>query len=85
MAIASDGRYVTLGRATDPSTEELERIAEGLREQGLSGWLVVCEGRYNGPGPIRLLMVRPLAELAGATWEAAESAFMAAREDASAS
>ncbi len=85
LVIASDGRHGTVGRATDPSTEELEQAAENLRGQGLAGWLAIGEGRYHGPGPLRLLMVRPLAEVAGATWQDAEAAFTMARSRAAVS
>lgn len=83
LVIASDGRHSTLGRATDPSPEELDRIAGSLCGMGLAGWLVVSEGWYYRPEPMQLLVVRQLAELEGATWEAAKTAFMAAREAAS--
>ena len=71
------------GRPT-PRRDELERAAEGLRGQGLSGWLAVSEGQYHGRGPLRLMMVRPLAGPENGSWEAAEAAFMAARKAASA-
>jgi hypothetical protein len=85
LVVASDGRHVTIGRATDPSADELERAAEDLRGQGLSGWLAISEGSYYGSGPLRLMMVRLLAGPEGESWEAAEAAFMRAREGASAS
>lgn len=80
LVIAFDGRHVTLGRATDPSPEELEHIAGSLREQGMAAWLVVSQGRYHGPGPLELMMVRPLVEVGSATWQEAEAAFMLAHE-----
>jgi hypothetical protein len=79
LVIASDGRHVTLGRASDPSAEDLEQASEALRIQGLGGWLAVSEGQYYGRGKLELLMVRLLAEQSGATWEAALDAFHAAR------
>lgn len=80
--IASDGRHVTVGRATDPTPEALEAAGERLRGLGLAGWLVVSDGDYHGPGRLDLLLVRPLAELSGASWEEARAAFLAARERA---
>ena len=80
LLVASDGRHATLGRARDPSAEELETAAARLGDMNLGGWLAVSEGHYYGPGPFRLMMVRSLAEAAGATWAGAEAAFMAARE-----
>jgi hypothetical protein len=79
QVIASDGRHVTLGRATDPSAAELETASEALRKQGIGGWLAVSEGRYYGQVKMELLMVRALTEEPGATWEAARDEFLAAR------
>ena len=82
LVIASDGRHVTVGRATDPTPETLEAAGEGLRGLGLAGWLAVSDGSYYGAGRLELLMVRPLSKLPGATWEEARAAFLAAYERA---
>jgi hypothetical protein len=82
LVVGSDGRHVTLGRASDPTPNELARAEEALRGQGLAGWLVVSSGDYWGSRPLELLMVRPLTELPGATWEAAKEAFLATRKAA---
>jgi len=61
IILGTDGRYVTLGRASDPSDEEVSGAEESLRAQGLAGWLAVMEGNpYVGAVP-RLMEVRPLA------------------------
>ena len=61
IVLATDGRYVTLGRATDPSEDQVLSAENALRQQGLAGWLAVMEGNpYVGVIP-RLLEVRPLA------------------------
>lgn len=61
VVLCTDGRYVTLGRTSDPSEEELRGVEEALRAQGLAGWLAVMEGNpYVGAVP-RLKEVRPLA------------------------
>ena len=80
LVIASDGRHTTLGRMTDPTPAELETVERGLRDLGLAGWLVVSEGRYYGPGPLDLMLVRPLVEMPGTAWEAACTAFTTIRE-----
>ncbi len=85
IVVASDGRHVTLGRATDPSPDELEQAAEGLRKMGIAGWLAVSEGTYYGRGALRLMMVRSLAEVEGAAWAEAEAAFKAIRQAATGS
>lgn len=82
LVIASDGRHVTVGRATDPTPEALREAGERLRGLGLAGWLAVSDGDYYGPGRLDLLLVAPLFELPGATWEAACAAFLATRERA---
>lgn len=61
IVLGTDGRFVTLGRASDPSDEEVRGAEEALRAQGLAGWLAVMEGNpYVGNAP-RLMEVRPLA------------------------
>ncbi|MGG5890707.1 hypothetical protein ACLF3G_26790 [Falsiroseomonas sp. HC035] len=56
-----DGRYVTLGRASDPSEDEVRGAEDALRAQGLAGWLAIMEGNpYVGVLP-SLMEVRPLA------------------------
>lgn len=61
IVLGTDGRFVTLGRASDPSDEEVRGAEEALRAQGLAGWLAVMEGNpYTGAVP-RLMEVRPLA------------------------
>lgn len=80
LVIASDGRHVTVGRATDPTPESLDLAASALRVQGLGGWLAVSEGSYYEPSPLRLMMVRLLAEAPGVTWRDAAIAFMETRE-----
>ncbi len=80
LVIASDGRHVTLGRATDPTLEQLQQLAGQLRRQGLAGWLTVTEGSYYRRGHLGVMVVRPLAELPGATWDTAREAFLTARQ-----
>ena len=80
--ITSDGRHVTVGRATDPTPEMPEAAGDRLRRLGLTGWLVVSDGSYYGPGRLELLLVRPLSELPGVTWDEAQAAFLDARERA---
>jgi hypothetical protein len=61
IIIGADGRFVTLGRDSDPSEREILAAEEMLQAQGLSGWLAVMEGNpYVGAVP-KLIEVRPLA------------------------
>lgn len=62
IVLGTDGRYVTLGRASDPTEDEVRSAEEGLRTQGLAGWLAVMEGNpYVGRVP-RLMKVKALAD-----------------------
>jgi hypothetical protein len=78
VVLGEDGRYGTLGRAADPSEEEIGRIEDSLRAQGLSGWLAIMSGSPYAHRPPELLMVRPLAAPRG-TFNAAVEAFRSAK------
>ncbi len=73
IVLTGDGRYVTLGRHSDPSTEEIDRAEEGLRQQGLAGWLAVMQGNPHAGAVPHLMEVRPLADPAG-SFESATAA-----------
>lgn len=69
----ADGRYVTLGRQSDPTEAEILAIEDSLRDKGLAGYLAVMEGNpWVGPLP-RLMKVRPLASPAATFAEAEEA------------
>jgi hypothetical protein len=71
VVIAADGRYVTLGRHSDPSEQEILDAENALRTQGLNGWLAIMEGNpWVGLAPV-LLEVRALAEPTASFAEAA--------------
>lgn len=84
VVVASDGRYVTLGRRSDPSEQEVQEAEDALRTQGLTGWLAVMEGNpWVGKIPL-LIEVRPLANPTTPFAEAAAAcvAYMLARRSA---
>lgn len=82
IILAEDGRYITIGRDTDPSDEEVTYLGEGLRAQGIGGWLAVVQGHYyQSCDTLTLLMVRAIAPSSGPTWEQAEAAFLRVRSD----
>lgn len=62
VVLGTDGRYVTLGRATDPNESEIRRAEQALRAQGSSGWLAIMSGSAYAKRIPGLMMVRPLAE-----------------------
>jgi hypothetical protein len=59
--LGEDGRYVTIGRANDPSDDVILTAESALRAQGVSGWLAIMSGSEYGPEIPALLEVRPLA------------------------
>ena len=76
IILGEDGRFVSLGQATDPQNEEIQEAETALAAQGLSGWLVVLAGSpYENSAP-DLLEVRPLAKPTR-TFAEARSAFLA--------
>ena len=82
VILGDDGRHVSIGRATDPSEDELARAADGLRAAGLGGWVAILEGSYyQTRGKISLMMVREIAPPAS-TWETAVTLFQTRRRQA---
>jgi hypothetical protein len=76
IILGEDGRFVSLGQATDPQNEEIQEAETALAAQGLSGWLAVLAGSpYENSAP-DLLEVRPLAKPTR-TFDEARSAFLA--------
>lgn len=61
IVLGEDGRFVTLGRQSDPTEAEIGHAEASLERQRLSGWLAVMEGNpYVGPLP-HLMCVKPLS------------------------
>lgn len=76
IVLGEDGRYVSLGQATDPQNEEILEAETALAAQGLSGWLAILVGSpYEHLAP-DLLEVRPLAKPT-LTFHEARLAFLA--------
>jgi hypothetical protein len=62
MLLASTGDHSWLGRHSDPSDEELAKIAGQLNQLALTGWLCLAEGDYWADnGHYVVLEVRKLA------------------------
>lgn len=61
IILAEDGRFVTLGRAADPTEEEIAQAEVAMRAQGLAGWLAVMEVNRYTSAHLNLLEVRLLA------------------------
>jgi hypothetical protein len=78
MILGADGRFITLGRANDPTSEELVQAEASMRAQGAAGWLAVMAGNPYTVAQPTYLAVRPLAEPICA-FEEAVAAFRARR------
>lgn len=50
---------MTMGRYSDPSSEEIAQAEAALADQGLAGWLAIMEGGYYTKRTPSLMMVRP--------------------------
>lgn len=61
IILSTDGRYATLGRASDPSEEEVRGAENALQSQGLAGWLAIMEGNPHVGAIPNIMEVRPLA------------------------
>jgi hypothetical protein len=81
IVLSSDGRHTTVGRHTDPTEDEIGRLAEGLKAASLGGWLAITEGVYYSKGKLSVMMVRELAPSpSNMSWESAVAAFQATRD-----
>jgi hypothetical protein len=78
VILGEDGRFVTLGRASDPTEAELVAAEAAMRARGTAGWLAVTEGCPYVAALPTFLEVRPLAGPTG-TFAEAVAAFRARR------
>ncbi|MCA3301573.1 MAG: hypothetical protein ING00_17195 [Roseomonas sp.] len=78
MVLGTDGRHVSLGR-TEPSEAEITAASDALATQGLSGWLARMQGEYYSRGNVRLEPLQRIGTPRDADWQAALTAFHAAR------
>ena len=81
IVLGTDGRHVSLGR-TEPSEAEIATASDALAAQGLSGWLARLHGAYYSRGKVMLEPLQRIGVAHDADWQAALSAFHAARQRA---
>ncbi|MCA3345710.1 MAG: hypothetical protein INF56_02750 [Roseomonas sp.] len=81
IVLGTDGRHVSLGR-TEPSEAEVLAASDTLAAQGLSGWLARMQGEYYSRARVTLEPLRAIGVAPEANWQAALSAFLAARHRA---
>ena len=80
VIVSEDGRYTTIGRASDPTEAQIREAEEALRRQGLAGWLAVMSGSAHGTNVPSLMAVRPLASPTK-PWDDVSAACLAAIEE----
>ncbi len=81
MILGADGRHVSLGRA-EPSATEIATASDALAAQELSGWLARMQGDYYSRGKVMLEPLQRIGAAHDADWQAALTAFHAARHRA---
>ncbi len=81
IVLGTDGRHVSLGRG-EPSEAEVNTASEALAAQGLSGWLACEQGDYYSRGKMTLEPLQCIGIAHDADWQAALTAFHAARHRA---
>ena len=81
IVLGTDGRHVSLGRA-EPSATEIATANDALAAQGLSGWLARMQGDYYSRATATLEPLQRIGAAHDADWQAAQTAFHAARHRA---
>ncbi|MCA3409194.1 MAG: hypothetical protein INF54_17860 [Roseomonas sp.] len=81
IVLGTDGRHVSLGRS-EPSEAEIATASEALAAQGLSGWLARMQGDYYSRRKVTLESLQRIGAAHDADWQAALTAFHAARSRA---
>ena len=81
MVLGTDGRHVSLGRA-EPSEADVMAASDALAAQGLSGWLARMQGEYYSRARVTLEPLQRIGIAHDANWQAALTAFHAARQRA---
>ena len=81
IVLGTDGRHVSLGR-TEPSDAEIATASNALAAQGLSGWLARMRGEYYSRRKVTLESLQRIGADHEADWQAALTAFHAARHRA---
>jgi hypothetical protein len=61
VIVTEDGRYTTIGRASDPTDGQIRAAEDALCRQGLAGWVAVMSGSAYGTKAPSLMVVCPLA------------------------
>jgi hypothetical protein len=81
IILGTDGRHVSLGR-NEPSEGKIMAASDALAAQGLSGWLARMQGEYYSRSRVMLDPRQRIGIAHDADWQAALTAFHAARHRA---
>ena len=81
IVLGTDGGHVSLGRS-EPSEAQVKATSDALAVQGLSGWLARMQGEYYRRGKLTLEPLKRIGAAHEPDWQAALSAFDAARQRA---
>ena len=81
IVLGTDGRHVSLGRA-EPSEADVMAASDALAAQRLSGWLARMQGEYYSRRRVTLEPLQRVGIAHDADWQAALTAFHAARHRA---
>jgi glucokinase len=81
IVLGTDGRHVSLGR-TEPTEMEVLAASDALAAQGISGWLARMHGEYYSRRKVTLEPLQRISAAHDADWQAALTAFHAARHRA---
>ena len=79
VVLAEDGRYAILGRSVAPSEQDIQLAEDGLKRQGVAGWLALMSGSEYAARLPAFLEVRPLAGPQSGFAEAVEAWRLAVR------
>ncbi|MCA3349047.1 MAG: hypothetical protein INF97_00500 [Roseomonas sp.] len=79
IVLGTDGRHMSLGRATSPTDIEIIGVSDALTAQGLSGWLACMQGDYYSRGKVTLAPLKRIGADHEADWQAALAAFQRLR------
>ncbi len=82
IVLGTDGRHISLGRATPPTDIEITATSDALAAQGLSGWLACMQGDYYSRRKVTLEPLKRIGADREADWQAALAAFHTARHRA---
>jgi hypothetical protein len=62
IVLGEDGRFVSVGRFSEPSEAEIHATEVALRSQNLSGWLAIMSGNPYADQFLDIVEIKELAK-----------------------